>query len=146
MLKNLMRSKFRRVLLFLFDLLLFVLIAAAYHILSREPFFESYIGNKDQIMRGAIVFSCMFGTRLIFGIYNTVWRYTTTSAYIRLILADFMGFALGILISYLFVIQQGHGILKWTWNVAALVSMNLVFSIFSRKCYRLLYKRYRYKK
>ena len=117
-----------------------------YHILSRESLYGFSAEANAYILRDATLLASGFLVRFVFKIYNTVWRYTNTGAYIRLILADGLGFVFCVVISHFILPYPSNEIFGWIWYAAALVSMNLVVNVLARKVYRLLYKRYRHKK
>lgn len=71
---------------------------------------------------------------MIFRVYVNIWRYTNTYANLNLVISDFCGMVLTLLLSA--IIGTWEGI----WHIAFVVSLNLIVALTSRFCYRLIYK------
>lgn len=123
--------------LFLYDLLLLVLVDTLLLIL--------YPSNITKLEHGLILLQyglsivTIFSCRFLLGIYNRVWRYADTKAYLWLILSD------GIALIIYFVIQF---ILKVTLDLnrlslmrtIGLVAANLLLTMAIRMIYQYLYQ------
>ena len=123
--------------LFLYDLLLLLLVDTVLLIL--------YPSNITKLEQGLILLQyglsavTIFSCRLLLGIYNRVWRYADTKAYLWLILSD------GIALIVYFVIQF---ILKVTLDLnrlslmrtIGLVAANLLLTMAIRMIYQYLYQ------
>ena len=123
--------------LFLYDLLLLLLVDTVLLIL--------YPSNITKLEHGLILLQyglsamTIFSCRLLLGIYNRVWRYADTKAYLWLILSD------GIALIVYFVIQF---ILKVTLDLnrlslmrtIGLVAANLLLTMAIRMIYQYLYQ------
>ncbi len=120
--------------------------AAFCYFLSPVAPYETSMGIRYVLIQNTILILSLFGVRLIFKIYNNIWRYTSTSAYIKLILADTVGFLLAAILSHIFCHYSSGGFCPEVWYAAILLSINLIFDIFARLMYRMLYKHYRQKK
>ncbi len=132
--KHFFAGKFRRALLFVFDCYLFCIATCAYYIAlsltgvtASSP--EMIFINSAVILAGIIV------ARLLFGVYSSVWRYTRTMSYLKLILADGIGTLAAMAAVYIAKIGIGFEIFL------ILAPINCIMTLSSRYCYRLYYKR-----
>jgi len=128
------RGKARRLVLILFDVLSFLLINFLYYystqIFATSPTYliDTYLYNT------AILLSTTFVFRLLFRVYSNVWRYTSTKAYLSLIIADVCGAVVAIILSRAFQLYLG------IWHFIDVASLSALFAITSRYVYRLIYK------
>jgi len=76
----------------------------------------------------------LYGSRLIFGIYNHVWRYGGTTLYIRLILADTIAGMLYYALEMILLVEKITFI-----RAVAIISVNLLLTISARLVYQYLY-------
>ncbi len=132
--KQLFAGKLRRAILFLFDCYIFAVIACAYYILAHYvkgvgPGAAGKIFANAGILLGAIIIS-----RLVFGVYSSVWRYTRTFSYLKLIVADIIAAAATAIIVGFTPLNIGYEIFL------ILAPVNCVATLGSRYCYRLYYK------
>ena len=74
-------------------------------------------------------------SRILSGASFTVWRYTHTPSYLRLVLSDIAGALFAIGVAYL------SGIALNFWLFATIVPLNTLMVISARYCYRLYYKK-----
>jgi len=125
----------RKVLLILFDFFCFWLIAFLYLLATRiftpgvpDPNIRNYIINS------AILFVLIFGARLAFGIYLSIWRYTNTVVYLKMILADACGTVVAIPISAILAVYHD------LWQFGMIASLFALMSLGSRLSYRWVYK------
>ncbi|MBR4278740.1 MAG: hypothetical protein IKT34_01060, partial [Clostridia bacterium] len=131
------RGKARHFILVFFDILCFIGINSIYFlstmVLENTPAYpiEEYFYNS------LIMLVCMFVARVAFKVYSNVWRYTSTSAYFKLLLADTCGGAVALLTSYYFVHTY------WGfWHFMTVASLTALLAMMSRLTYRMIYKRY----
>lgn len=132
-----MKISLKNVLLIGFDVVCFCIIDVIYFIISSE-FAAFQIPMEDALRflaNSAILLLLIFAFRLLFGVYSTVWRYTSTSSYFRLILADMFGGIAAMLCSRLI------GIFPGIWHFVIVAALSALAAQSARYCYRLLYKR-----
>ncbi len=133
-LKQIFAGKFRRAVLFLFDCYLFGMISCAYYI-SLGLFKANIAPNAGSIfITAGIILSTVILARLVFGVYNSVWRYTRTLSYLKLICADTLGTVVSaVIVSFtdLFVGLEIFLILS---------PINCILTLAARYSYRLFYK------
>ncbi len=134
--KKLIAGKFRKVLLLLFDCYVFAVISCLYYIAAKlvkgEVIPDESMGKMFAC--AGIILGSLIITRLIFGVYNSVWRYTRTLSYLKLIFADALGTGIAMILSYLLGIKLGLEIFL------ILAPINALATLSSRYCYRLVYK------
>ena len=88
-------------------------------------------------LNSAVVLLFMLLARMIFRVYRTVWRYTNTWAYFKLVLADTLGAMTGLLTVVLLGRTRG------LWHLASVAAFFAQVSLMARLGYRLLYKQNR---
>ena len=73
--KNILAGKFRRVVLLMFDCVVFACVAGAYYF-AIGLFDHPHSENRTYVLPNAIILLLItLVARLIFGVYNSVWRY-----------------------------------------------------------------------
>ncbi|MBR2431415.1 MAG: polysaccharide biosynthesis protein, partial [Clostridia bacterium] len=131
-------GKFRKAILLAFDCYVFGIITCAYYIsfgLFKKPGLQIQLDILVPIFATAgIILVCNLIARLIFGVYHSVWRYTRTLSYLKLIIADIFGTAFSIAIVYAIGIDIGLEIFLILAPVGCLATIS------SRFCYRLFHK------
>ena len=112
-------------------ILLFFTTLALLVVYPSDPHRISIFGLLMQIFLCVLT---LYSSRLLFGIYNHVWRYGGTTLYIRLILADTIA---GMLFYALEMILLAE---KITFiRAVAIISVNLLLTISARLVYQYLY-------
>ena len=128
-------AKSRKVLLVLFDFFCFWLISFLY--LGASMLFHPSVADpsvRNYVINSAILFVLIFGARLAFGIYLSIWRYTNTIVYLKMILADACGLVLAMPISAIL------GVYHNLWQFGMIASLFALMSLGSRLSYRCVYK------
>ncbi len=129
-----------------FDLFCFLGIAAVSYAFYLTKLYQPLASYKPFIMHMVVAVACLFSVRFLFRIYNNVWRYTSTGAYLKLILADFTAFVFASGFSHLLCHYSFSNYCIEIWYLVMIISTNLILDIAARLTYRILYKRYRYKR
>ena len=128
------RGKARRFVLIAFDVLSLLAINVLYYI-STKIFDTSPIYEVVPYIYNSIILMCtVFVFRGVFKVYSNVWRYTSTKAYLSLIVADVCAAIVSVILSRAFGIYWG------IWQFANVASLTALFAIVSRYVYRLIYK------
>ena len=139
--KLLFEGKFRRTKLFLIDLLCFLAVDLVYYFLAGNTSYGAPVDNGQvYFLNSLILFLCVFGARLAFSVYGNVWRYTNTSAYFFMVVADFIGGCVAVVacrIIGIFYIDFYIGI----WFGITVTALMALIALMSRFSYRLIYKR-----
>lgn len=132
--KQIFAGKFRRVILFLFDCYVFGMVACAYYI--SVGLFKSGVAlnASETFINAAIILVGILIVRLLMGVYNSVWRYTRTLTYLKLICADIIGTLITAVIMSFTNMFIGLEIFL------ILAPINCVLTLASRYSYRLFYK------
>ena len=135
--KDKVKGNYRRILLFLFDIACFVLLALAYyvatHFIATEGSETSHINVPDFLFNSAILLVTTMVCRLLWGVYNYIWRYTSTEAFLRLVLADICAGIVSVGVSY--VSGQHIGM----WFFVSVASLSALMALSARFVYRLIY-------
>ncbi len=129
----------KNILLASFDVCCFCAVAVLSYILS---YFSSSSGisvHGEEALRlyainSGILLVLTFAFRVVLGVYSTVWRYTSTQAYFRLVLSDIFGGVTAFLCSLLFRITIG------VWFFIIISALGALAALSARYCYRLIYK------
>ncbi len=125
----------RNIILILFDICCFWLVIMMYFFLSEYTSTAVQIlDEKTFWVCAALLFGLVFAIRILVGAYNTVWRYTSTEAYFRLVLADVIGSCSAVLIARMTPYNLGF------WFFIPIAAIHALFALFSRYSYRLVYK------
>ncbi len=144
---KIVRSKARKVILFAFDILCFAIICAAYFLIADRGL-NAIVQQVGVIYlyNCLLLLVCMATARIAFKAYRNIWRYTSTSAYIRMVLADTVGGVLALLLSRFIFDALITGFYIGLWYCLTVASLTSLLTLFSRFSYRLLYKRMKMKK
>ena len=86
------------------------------------------------LMQSLLCVLTLFACRMLFGIYNHVWRYGGTTLYLRLILADTLAGALFYLAEMFFLVEKITFV-----RAVSIISVNLLMTIAIRLLYQYLY-------
>lgn len=134
-LKNFFVGAKRRLGIFGVDIGCFAVLNIIYYVAAS--LFDSAMKTDDIYfwMNAAVLATAIVLFRFITGVYKSVWRYTNTLAYVKLLFSDFFAGVSGLIITGIF------GESKGIWYVSVIVSFNALITLLSRFLYRLLYKR-----
>ncbi len=131
-----MKFNIRNILLIGFDGASFALITAIYYVLSAMTFDGIDVGNEVlYLLNAGILLLLVLFCRVVLGVYFTVWRYTHTPSYLRLIVADLIATVLAMILVFAVQIEISF------WFFATVAPLNALMAISARYCYRLHYKR-----
>ncbi|MGM9642186.1 MAG: SDR family NAD(P)-dependent oxidoreductase [Eubacteriales bacterium] len=123
----------RRRLIFFYDLIM--LLVAEFLIFGINPSGETKLQPMWLTLHIILATGCVFACRLIGKVYNQVWRYGGASAYIRLILSDFVA---GVIY---YVIQRMPFFASVEFiRVLSFAAINLLLVISLRLAYHYLYE------
>ncbi len=131
--KWLNNNKIRNALLFLIDVLCFFLIYVIFEITAFALYGVPPTG--DSRLATLVLFAFFFGVRLICRSYRTVWRYSDTRAYLKLVVFDGISTLAAIYIVFL------HGWRESILQIAVVASLTCLMTLCARFGYRLVYKR-----
>ena len=132
--KKYFAGKLRKMALLCFDCVCFGVIAFAYYFFNQvfRPHYEYDLRNF--FSSAVILLLSVLVIRLVFGVYNSILRYTRTLNSFKLIMADIIGGGVAAIIAYLCRSYEN------IWFFVTVAAVNLICTIFSRVTYRLLYK------
>lgn len=133
-LSQIFAGKLRKGVLFIIDCYIFCVVTCAYYI-SLKLIVGSYTETGKMFANAGIILACILVARLILGVYNSVWRYTSTLSYLKLIVADAIGAVAAGVIVWIAQLSVGYEIFL------ILSPINCLLTISSRYCYRIYYKR-----
>ena len=133
-LSQIFAGKLRKGVLFIIDCYIFCVVTCAYYI-SLKLIVGSYTETGKMFANAGIILACILVARLILGVYNSVWRYTNTLSYLKLIIADAIGTVAAGIIVRIAQLSVGYEIFL------ILSPINCLLTLSSRYCYRIYYKR-----
>ena len=133
-LSQIFAGKLRKGVLFIIDCYIFCVVTCAYYI-SLKLIVGSYTETGKMFANAGIILACILVVRLILGVYNSVWRYTNTLSYLKLIIADAIGTVAAGIIVWIAQLSVGYEIFL------ILSPINCLLTLSSRYCYRIYYKR-----
>ena len=130
-----MRVNRRSIALISFDLMCFAIINIAYYIASLFTETHMHVDDIIKYVVGAgILLVSVFAARLTFRVYFTIWRYTSTHIYLRMVLTEMLAVILA------FVIAVATDFCLDPWYFVSVGSLDALMVLSSRFCYRLFYK------
>jgi len=132
--KQFLAEHTRKIVLCFFDILCFAVVdlfiwwTTTYIDLRWSYQTDRYIYNS-LILLGTIMLC-----RLLSGVYFNVWRYTNTTVYLKMVIADGVGCIVALIITYM------TGIYTGVWHFTVVAALMALLTLTSRFVYRLLYK------
>ncbi|MBQ7346420.1 MAG: polysaccharide biosynthesis protein [Clostridia bacterium] len=127
-------EKSRKIILILFDLLCFAVVDAFYFavtkFIDRHQIFE--VG--EFLINSLILLGFMMLVRMLFGVYFNVWRYTNTTVYLKMVVADGIGCIAGLIVTRIFELYTG------VWHFTTVAALTALLALTSRFAYRQIYK------
>ncbi len=91
--------------------------------------------KEDFLLTSLILMGTMFLSRILFSVYFNIWRYSGTSAYLKMIIADGVGCIVGVLITYFIHVMPFS-----VWHFAFVACFTALITLSARFVYRQLYK------
>lgn len=125
----------RRALLLLVDCLIFSATYAFFALFTQGYQVTRILDVGQQALHCGVLLLAVFGARLAFGMYGQVWRYANTTEFLRLVLADFIGGCLYLLVDRLLMATH-----MMTAVAVAVTCLSLLGSLSAR----FIYQRIRY--
>ncbi len=130
-------KKNRKLILILFDIFCFAFVDAFYFLVTTfadgpQKYYDDFY---TFLLDSAILLACMMLVRLLLGVYFNIWRYTNTTAYLTMVLADGVGCLLALVLSRVI-----PGLYKGLWHFTVVASFMALLTLTSRFVYRQLYK------
>ena len=127
-------GKLRTFVLIAFDCFCFSLFVFIYNFISQLPILNLGISDTRILENSLLLLLCIMLFRFAAKTYLSIWRYTNTFSYFKLILADFFGTLLAVFVSYL------CGLYEDLFFFAIVPPVNVLLTLMSRFTYRLIYK------
>ncbi len=115
-----------------YDAVIFAGVSLLLLFLYRSGAPLTWIGVALQV---ALSFACIFGIRLVGGIYQQIWRYGGIQCYIRLLLVDAVAFLINLLLERALFAEH----ISFT-HLLSIACMNLLGALAMRMMYRYIYK------
>lgn len=130
----------RRIVLTVFDTACFVGVTAFYYLLALRAANSMPVDNAMTFFLNALLqLMLVFGARYLLGIYKNVWRYSNTTAYMKLVIADAFGGMTTLIISWL-VSRVVINFYRGVWQAVTIGSLTALVALMSRFVYSLCYK------
>ncbi len=121
----------RRILLVILDIAMVAAVYAGVAIvtfLASVPTFEPSV----YLLNFIITATSMFAFRMVFTVYSNMWRYADAAAYVDIVIADALGGATALAITYLAEVPY-----IGAWRTASIVAAACLLTLTSRFCYQL---------
>ena len=136
--KDLHMNRSRKITLVLFDIFCFAVVAALYY--GATFIFENSVKYElnNYLINSAILLVSMFFWRFVSRSYLSIWRYTNTAVYLKMILADAAGGVTAIAISRIW--GMIGGVWHDVWHFVIVASLCALLMLTSRFTYRQIYK------
>ncbi len=133
----LLAGKTRKLILLIFDIILFVGVTAIYFFASKKFLMPFSLAQIHFWVNAIILGGVTIMMRLIFRVYSSVWRYTNTLSYLKLFVADTLACFACLTSAIIFHIFPGM------WFFTFISPITLLATLFSRFAYRFWYKKAR---
>lgn len=127
----------RRFLLFLFDIVCYLSVVAFFYVISTVAAeFSAPIHNLlgHFFINSAVQLILIIVCRAFLGTYNNIWRYTSTAAYLELIIADGIAGVVTLIINRIFLPYYG------VWQALTVGTLTVLVALASRFAYSIIYK------
>lgn len=125
----------RKLIVWSVDILCFSFINLFYYLSALLPDSSvNIVSDKLFVISSAILLVSTLAMRILLGVYQSVWRYTNTMAYAKMIVSDFLAAVLSVALTAIFDIYEG------IMHIAAVAALCALLTLFSRFIYRLAYK------
>ena len=131
----------RRFILLIFDIICFLFVWGAYYLLATVANEGAQIyrpdgsGIKNYLINDSVQLALVFTARFLSGIYDNIWRYCSTKAYLKLMFSDLCAGLLTVVIARISQLYNG------IWQPLLIGSTVLMITLFSRFLYAFLYSR-----
>ena len=126
-------KKLRRPILFLVDVCGFFMVNTAFY-LAANAIYRPFATREAVVFATVATAIALFGVRLSGNMYHSMWRYSDTRIYLRLIICDAIA---GVLALILVLIR---GLREAVLQVVAVTAITCLVTLCMRFVYRLLYK------
>ena len=133
----LLAGKTRKLILLVFDILLFIGVTFLFFIATKRFLIPFSWTQVHFLLNAVILACCMVLFRLIFHVYSSVWRYTNTLSYLKLFVADTLAALVCLGLSFIFRIHPGMLFFSF------ISPITLLATLLSRFLYRFWYKKSR---
>ncbi len=127
-------EKSRRIILLLFDIFCFAAVDAFYFWTTAFVDQHQTYEPTRFLLNSAILLGFMLLARLILGVYFNVWRYTNTTVYLKMVIADGVACILALIFARLIGVYTG------VWHFTVVAALTALAALSSRFAYRQLYK------
>ena len=126
-----MKVNKRRIFLIFFDILCFAFVAATcFFVFAASLDKVSVSDSGDYAISSLVLCVFMLFSRLLFGVYTTLWRYTSTQAYFRIILSDIVGSFAAIIVTEFFRVLKNSENWKLFYFLKVFFSFKILILIF----------------
>ena len=125
----------RRIILFLFDLLCFAVVDTFY--LWANVFVDEHLKYQLNgfLLNSVILLAFIMAARMALSVYFNLWRYTNTTVYLKMVIADGIGCVLSLLFTR-FITSTYTDV----WHFTVVAALMALLTLTSRFAYRQLYK------
>ncbi len=134
-------SIMRRLTLVAIDMFCFISVYITSFIIT-EYFSESAVRLEEglkYIITAGIFGGSLFLVKFILSVYNNVWRYANSKAYLTMIISDIVGGIIAILITYAL---DDYDLYMGIWQSASIVAIFCVLTLTLRFCYQQFYRHF----
>ncbi len=129
MMRFLNKLKYRKLILISVDIFVSAAIAVV--------FFFAWQNLISKLLGVAILLACVYLVRFAGRVYRQVWRYSTSREYLRIVLADFFGGSLYIVINYFLPTEFKID----PWLALPTVSVGCLAALSARYLYHMIYRK-----
>ena len=123
------------------DILCFISVVAFCRLTALAPDNGTSYELPLYLVNSLILFFAIFSVRSISGIYRSVWRYTNTTAYMKVIISDVIALLISVVVSQILKLIVGYdsNSLAEIWHILIVAEFTSVLTLVSRFFYRQYY-------
>ena len=134
-------EKSRKIILILFDIFCFAVVDAFYFWTTTYIDRHQTFAIERFLINSAILLVLMMLARVAFSVYFNIWRYTNTTVYLKMVVADGVGCIVGLIVTYLLrELAHIEGIYTGVWHFTTVAALTALLTLTSRFVYRQIYK------
>jgi FlaA1/EpsC-like NDP-sugar epimerase len=121
--KNFLTGKGRKFVLAVFDCCIFASVTCAYYFATLLLDTPGNISPQRIFSVAGILLATILVARAILGVYNSVWRYTRTLSYLKMVTADIIGTLVAIGVCAIFSLHTD------SWLFAVIAPINAILTV-----------------
>ncbi len=130
-------NKRRKYLLLFVDLVCFVLVNAAFVVITNFSSHSVKLSIPEYFINASVLLLLIIASRIILHIYSCIWRYANSGTYIKTVFADFCAGVAYLVATHYISAYAGVEIYLGIWQSLSIVAVNCLATLITRFAYQL---------